>query len=263
MLSRLAAVGNFLIRITTGSNNPINAEDTNRAVTIDTAISSISSTNVYRGSDVIPKSLTPRITAQNEANSDRLEDSRAALTVNTVTSFVTPSSKIEDQDWGLPPGVKKTLDELFRGSSYHSVDVLPVYLVSPDDNSVEREKMEASIMKGTINGHKFIVIKVDSKPSVEYIQEYFPTVTREILARNREMKGTLFLYQYRENRAFIWGGGKGSGPHRPMFFTENFINSEDGSLSCDQEKNFHRVKKLIKHGVAKDLRGLIWKIPEN
>ncbi len=231
MINSLTA---FFSRFIMGSAATNNSKDTAKVAPADATTSAVFSTNAYRGSDVIPKSLSPKIVAQNE---------------------MIP-------DWELSQDVKRTLDKIFKGSSYSSVDDLPIYPVDPNDNYIERDKMEASVMKGIINGHRFIIIKLDANLSTEYIQKYYPVATEEVLARNQKIEGTLFLYQYRGDKDFVWGGGKGSGPHRPKFFTKNFIVSEDGALSNGQERNFNAVRTLIKKGASQDLRGLIWKISE-
>ena len=193
-----------------------------------------------------------------------------------VTSPKTSNIKVRNNiHVTIPSEVKKTLDQLFQGSSY-AIDNLPIYpfiLNQKDHGAPKREVMMAPVMKGiTDDGHPFIAIKVDcnlrdediekNAGSYEEIQNYYKT--------HRQLKDTLVLYQYHSNGPLFWGGegkfmwdqlGRGQSMS-PSFFTWNFTYAEDGTGPTKSQKdNFKLVQTLLKTGQSEDLSGLIWRIP--
>ncbi len=237
MISRLATLGDLVIRSTIGSTNTSNSKDKNTAAIVGTVTLVVFSAGAYYGLSSISRSLAPRVVTQSAQEKANL-------------------------NWGLPSGIKKTLDKLFEGSPYQSVDALPFYPATLDGEDVQREKMEAPVMKGTIAGYRFIVIKVDTE---------VPEAWRDVVI-DCKAKETLLLYQlYKDgpnkegiDGAFVWEGGLGDLYLKPEFFTGNFTYPHDGSGPIHSQKdNFERVQNLIKNGVGEDLRGWTWKIPKN
>lgn len=187
-----------------------------------------------------------------------------------IRSSMRQSNEEANLKWGLPSEIKKTLDKLFEGSSYCSVDTLPLYPVRPDDEIIKRESMLDPIMKGTIHGHRFIAIKLDTELTDEYIEGNLSLTMECLFEKDRTVKEIFFLYQCNKNEmgiqtkneALAWDEARGQSVHGPHFFTKSFTCSQDGFGPVEgQEGNFERVKILIKDGVSKDLRGLTWKIP--
>ncbi|MES2199347.1 MAG: hypothetical protein V4489_04185 [Chlamydiota bacterium] len=247
MINRLSTLGDLVIRSATGPTGTGNSKDKNRAAIVGGVTLVVFSTGAYYGLGAISRSLAPKkiVNIQEDAN----------------------------QKWGLPPNIKKTLDKLFEGSSYRSVDDLPFYpvILGPKD-SVEREKMKAPIEKGTIGGKRFIVIQLDAEPSDEHFQKNCPMVAEQLIGlQDRKVKSVLFLFQSLpdgphkgvENGACVWDGGRGDSSLEPKYFEWNFTYSSDGSGPTNSQKgNFERVKNLIKNGAQGDLRDLVWRIPQ-
>ncbi|MES2199346.1 MAG: hypothetical protein V4489_04180 [Chlamydiota bacterium] len=253
MISGLSTLGDLVIRYTTGPTSTGNSKDKNTAAIVGGVTLVVFTTGAHYGLGAISRSLAPRkiVNIQEDAN----------------------------QKWGLPPNIKKTLDKLFEGSSYRSVDALPFYPAILDlgdkadpKNYVKREKMEAPIMKGTVGAYRFIAIKVDAEPSSEYVRKNCNVVGDYSLnSEGSKEERILLLHQYYpdgphqegENGALLWYAGRGQSDIHPEFLEMVFTCPEDGSGPIQEQKeNFKRVKNLIKNSVQEDRKGLIWTIPQ-
>ncbi len=258
MINRLTTIGDAIRLSTIGPISTNNPKDTNKTVLVGTVAFVVFSAGAYYRLCANSRNLAPKMIEKAD------EQERVTIKLSNL-------QKEQNLEWGLPLSVKKTLDKLFEGSCYHSIDALPLFPVRPDDEVIKRESMAAPIMKGTIHGHRFIAIKVDTELSDEYIEGDFSLTMGCLFEKDRRVKEIFFLYQSNKDEpgiqtkieALAWDEGKGGGIiHQPHFFTKSFTYSHNGSGPVEgQEDNFERVKALIKNGVIEDLKGLTWKIP--
>ena len=238
MINGLRTIGTSVLNSTIGSSKADNAKDKNTEAVVGAVTLVVFSIGTCYGLSAISRSLT--------------------------TKIITPLTPQEEANlkWGLPLAVKVTLDKLFEGSPY-SIDALPFYPNCFEAHHVEKEKMTAPIMKGTIDGHRFIAIKLEGDLTDGYINEHASFIAEDVLKKPRNVKDILVLHQYRKDKELMWDGGRGHSYLNANFFTWNFTYGEDGSGPTDSQKdNFARVQNLIKTGAGPDIRGMVWKIPK-
>lgn len=169
------------------------------------------------------------------------------------------SPKVENREEIIAPGVKKTLEGLFKGSEY-SLDNLPVY--SMDCTAIDLNKMSAPVMIGkTKDGCALILIKVQSTFTQEeidaYYRMYFDIVISVVYQVKDKLEYVLILLNTGADPL------KWKQMHKPIgcpsFFVGEFTG-EDGSLVTEQTRGFNLVHTLLSNGSGRDLRGLTWKI---
>ena len=269
MINGLRTIGNSVLSSTIGSSKTDTSKDKNTAALVGTITLVVFSTGAYYGARAIFRSFTTLV-KENSLPHSSVAPSTVEEKVNkTVIVALTPQDEANIR-WGLPQGVKKTLDKLFEGSPY-SIDALPFYPSPLDPKEfVEREKMTAPIMKGTIGGHRFIAIKLDGELTDDHINTHASLVADILLKKkDRSVKDTLVLGQYYKDGpgpwglkdgALMWDGGRGHSSFEPQFFTWNFTYEDGSGPTNSQKDNFARVQNLIKTGASKDLRGMAWKI---
>lgn len=181
---------------------------------------------------------------------------------------VTEEMRKANAAWGLPLNVKTTLDPLFIDSPY-SIDTIPFYPVTSSTESIEREAMTTPIMKGTLNGHHFVVIKVDYDLSDEQTVKKCPLLKRVSLKHDRKIQETILLVQTYENnlnkyrkKKFSWIQLNERDFPSPAFFDQNFISNKGLGPTPSQKDNFKLLQTLIKTGTGQDHQGLTWTISE-
>lgn len=248
MISRLMTLENLFIRSVTDPTNN-NSKDKNPSELVGAAAKFLFSGGSLYGLNILSRSLALRVIAQSPAQDEA------------------------NLKWGLPLNVKKTLDKLFEGSRYHCVDALPFYpTILGADDLIEREKMEAPIMKGTLAGRRFIVIKIDSDLPDEVIRKCFSSEANSIIETNdRKIDNLLILYQSHKDGpgphglkdgALIWKGGMGNGVIAPQFLSWIFTDKDGSGPTDSQKDNFELTKNLIKNGSGLDTTRVPWSIPK-
>lgn len=247
--------------------------------------------NILRARSLLPSRPDPsnyqRLDSiEHQIHSEELTSSVFQNTTNPITIEQNESRDQAQVSWRLARQVKITLDKLFEGSPY-SVDELPLY-EAPLDDYVDRERMVAPIVKGTLGGHRFIAIKLDGYVTDDYVKTIFSVTHKETIdyfqknPTERSLKKVLVLYQwgsdgpypflheYFSEEKLPWNTGAlrwdqldKKTSYGPSFFDGPITSKKDGSGPIESQKNnFKNVQSLIRTGVAKDLNGLIWKIPE-
>ena len=191
------------------------------------------------------------------------------------TSTLSEDLNIKNGMWGLPSIVKATLNKLFEGSEYQSVDHIPFYKDQVVGEYPKRAEMTAPVMKGSIGveteKYRYIAIKVEGDLTQDYIENYMGTgeplkesVARTLLVINQRFSdGSISSERADWDGSHLWDGARGDKIDQPQFFTWAFTAPKDGSgPTKSQERNFENLKKLIVNGTAIDLRGVSWRVKE-
>lgn len=264
MIGRLSTLGTYISRPFT---NP--GTDTSKDNHTSALVGAVSLVVLAGGTYYVVNTIQRNFSPANNANGKILQVKDTVLTKSPSKGSLTEEMIKANAAWGLPPGVKTTLDQLFINSPY-SIDTLPFYPVTSSTENIEREQMKAPIMRGTFpQGDRFIVIKADSTLTNENIEK-MPTPIQDFFKTNRTLKATILLGQRYVDGPITQGDGKfawiqlnGSSCISPKFFTQNFTYPDDGSgPTASQQEDFKLLQTLIRTGSGQDRQGVDWIIPK-
>lgn len=231
-------------------------EPTTKAVVIVRTVALIVfATAIYCAVRIVQRCWKPKDCQGDEVNKlgkkilnkdpEKIEEKKLVLKTNEIVKKIHPK-------------VRETLNRLFEGSKYGSIEKLPPYPIMVDntENFASREHMTKPVMIGDMDdGRQFILIKADCIVTEENRIIFFNTGIGTRIEKH------IVLYQRFDptRNRFLWESNR-TEHAEPVFFSWTFI-SDDGSLNELQKTNFDRLKTLLKTGEGQDINGLTWTIP--